>query len=202
MVTYSPMWKWVNVKLRGFWDRVFGIPKDKDWHLKVDECIVVAVRDPISRFLSSYNEIESRISRLSQWRESTANTWPFGRFKADSRERFQQMITDILDCPIERHYKGINFTYPKTLELQHLYSMTCVLKLLASFNMSINLHYLPSLEDLQHSWPRFVVESCPGSFSNATATRILITEMNISRGNHESSRDFLGTYATAKRVWS
>jgi hypothetical protein len=87
----------------------------------------------------------------------------------------------------------------------HLYSMTGVLTLLASderINVSRDLHYLPSLEDLEHSWPRFMVESCPGSFSNATATRILTTEMDSSRGTHESSKDRLGTYAAAKRVWS
>jgi hypothetical protein len=206
------MWKCANEQLRGFWEQVFGLAnglaKQKPWHPKVEECTVMAVRDPISHFLSGYNEIEARIVQHPQ-REKSVKTWPFGRFKPGSSERFQQLITDLLDCPTERHYKGITDPYPNTglpaLELEHLYSMTGVLKLPTRFdagsNMGINLHYLPSLEHLQHSWPRFMVESCPGSFSNATAKRILTTEMNISRGNHDSSKDLLGTYAGTKRVW-
>jgi hypothetical protein len=205
--TYFPIWKCANNQLRGFWEQVFGgLSRHnrirRSINPQVEECIVMAVRDPISHFISGYNEIESRIVAFRSTRERTAKTWPFSRFQAGSSERFQQLITDILDCPTGRHYRGILDPYPATLELQHLYSMTGVLNRLLAKNMTRDLHYLPSLEDLEHSWPQFIVESCPGSFSNATATRILTTEMNISRGTHESSKDLLGTYAAAKRVWS
>jgi hypothetical protein len=201
------MWKCANEQLRAFWKQVFGPTEgERNWNTKhkSEECIVLAVRDPISHFLSGYNEIETRIVVVRP-REALAKTWPFGHLKAGSSERFQQLIIDILDCPWKRHYRGLTDPWPNRLELEHLYSMTGVLHFLAlntGVNMSRDLYYLPSLKDLKHSWPRFMVESCPGSFSNATATRILTTEMNTTNGAHKSSKDLLGTYAAAKRVWS
>jgi hypothetical protein len=208
--TYFPIYKCANDQLRSYWEQVFGSNASEKLKERDDlkrqnpkpECIVVAVRDPISHFLSGYNEIETRID---QFYERPAKTWPFGSLKAGSTERFQQLITDLLDCPMARNYKGIDAAWPVRLELEHLFSMTGTLRLLSldrSVNMTSDVHYLPSLDDLEHTWPQFMGKSCPESFSNATTTRILTTEMNSDLGNHMSSKDLLGTYAAAKRVWS
>jgi hypothetical protein len=211
--TYFPIWKCANNQLRAYWEQIFGSNASKEFKERKrwkqqnpkPECIVVAVRDPISHFLSAYNEIETRIHKFRKWRGRPAKTWPFGSLKAGSTERFQQLITDLLDCPMARNYKGIDAAWPVRLELEHLFSMTGTLRLLSldrSVNMTSDVHYLPSLDDLEHTWPQFMGKSCPESFSNATTTRILTTEMNSDLGNHMSSKDLLGTYAAAKRVWS
>jgi hypothetical protein len=211
--TYFPIWKCANSQLRVYWEQIFGNIASKEFNERSTwkrqnpkpECIVAAVRDPISHFLSAYNEIETRIHQFRGWRERPAKTWPFGRLKAGSTERFQQLITDLLNCPMARQYKGILDSYPGQLEMQHLFSMTGFLRSLSldqSVNMTRDVHYLPSLDDLEHTWPQFMVKSCPESFSNATATHILATKMNSDLGSHKSSKDLLGTYAAAKRVWS
>jgi hypothetical protein len=113
LFTYFPMWKCANNQLRGFWEQMFGRPK-QTWkqhqNTTREECIVMAVRDPISHFLSGYNEIESRISQF----RNNVRMWPFSRLQAGSSDRFQQLITDLLDCPIERHYHSGWFGRPRT----------------------------------------------------------------------------------------
>jgi hypothetical protein len=80
--TYYPIWKCANNQLRGFWEQVFGSnpstplikrgqKQGRTQGLKPDqrECIVVAIRDPISHFLSGYNEIETRIDEFRAARQ-------------------------------------------------------------------------------------------------------------------------------------
>ncbi|CAJ1962899.1 unnamed protein product [Cylindrotheca closterium] len=221
--SFLSIWKCANNQLRSFLEQIFPGEdfkqqvRFKDRHEKfpeannnkqghgLSECILAVIRDPIAHFLSGYNEIEYRI-RSKEPRRPVAQKWPFGGQPEGSIERFEQFVADLLTCPIGKKLPGIiNAGAIRKLELEHLYSMTGVLRLLdkddSVTRSNRNFHYLPSLKNLNETWGPFVVSSCPRSFSNTTKTKLLTTPMITESGKHESSGDPHGTYKSAKLVW-
>jgi len=80
--------------------------------------------------------------------------------------------------------------------IHHVFSMSNVLQ----GNVK-NVKYLPSLHNLTEDLGPFIVRSCPRSFSSETKARLLNTKVNVNKGKHDSSKDPLGAYKAAKRVW-
>eukprot|EP00526_Cylindrotheca_closterium_P010394 CAMPEP_0113604460 /NCGR_PEP_ID=MMETSP0017_2-20120614/1807_1 /TAXON_ID=2856 /ORGANISM="Cylindrotheca closterium" /LENGTH=404 /DNA_ID=CAMNT_0000512887 /DNA_START=46 /DNA_END=1260 /DNA_ORIENTATION=- /assembly_acc=CAM_ASM_000147 len=218
--SYLSIWKCANTQIRKFEDEIFDktVPfqfrrtsksknsqsKSKNKHLKLYDCIVAAVRDPISHFLSGYNEIEYRINvELKNPRESIAKEWPFGSLAPGSIERFHQFVADLVTCPIGKNLPGIAEGHPRNLEIEHVYSMSAILRLLDKDshipNSRINFHYLPTLANLNETWAPFVLSSCPHAFSDETKAKLLTTPMRTERW-HDSSDDPLGSYKAAKMV--
>ncbi|CAJ1959729.1 unnamed protein product [Cylindrotheca closterium] len=214
------IWKCANTQIRRFEDGIFDktntVPfqfrrttktrksqsKSKNKHYKLYDCIVAAIRDPISHFLSGYNEIEWRINEeLKNPRESIAKEWPFGSLIPGSMERFDQFVADLVTCPIGKNLPGIVDKHPRNLEIEHVYSMSAILRLLDKDTYipksRVNFHYLPTLANLNETWAPFVLSSCPRAFSNETRTKLLTTPMRPERW-HESTKDQLGTYKVAK----
>lgn len=71
-----------------------------------DACFVTAIRDPISHFLSAYNEIEYRnLQWYNDWTNTTSKTKinnashsvRYGDFPKASKERFTQFVINIVD---------------------------------------------------------------------------------------------------------
>eukprot|EP00934_Nitzschia_sp_Nitz4_P000718 Nitzschia sp. Nitz4//scaffold322_size40381//15710//16867//NITZ4_007560-RA/size40381-processed-gene-0.21-mRNA-1//-1//CDS//3329547827//718//frame0 len=149
-------------------------------------CIVTAVRDPISHFLSAYNEIE--------WRTST------GIYHSESKDR-----PAYLDIPVgtdeDRKARFTEFVYEvisgnwkqfQPFGRLHFTSMSRVLAALNERGLSLTA-YLPSVENLRVEWPAFVEQTCPGMGQQ------LVKDQHL--GSHESSEDELGFYKAAKSVW-
>eukprot|EP00934_Nitzschia_sp_Nitz4_P005672 Nitzschia sp. Nitz4//scaffold22_size323478//252460//253505//NITZ4_000573-RA/size323478-snap-gene-0.566-mRNA-1//-1//CDS//3329543133//5662//frame0 len=220
------MWKCANNQIDGFWRHMFeGVTASTSEEVIRDlersryffterfsnsptshqECVVAVVRDPISHFLSGYNEVEFRIEAASISRGDIAMAWPFGNQEIGSAQRFQQFIIDLLSCPIENNLPGILDMYPQQLEIQHVFSMSSVLHLLAkeqaSTNVTRQFFYLPSLHNLTNNLGPFLVQSCPDSFSGETKQKLLSTKVNTHDGEHESSKDPTGSYTASKQVW-
>eukprot|EP00934_Nitzschia_sp_Nitz4_P005952 Nitzschia sp. Nitz4//scaffold22_size323478//254356//255013//NITZ4_000574-RA/size323478-snap-gene-0.563-mRNA-1//-1//CDS//3329543136//5942//frame0 len=172
----------------------------------MSECMVIVLRDPISHFLSGYNEVEYRIETLNKMKKDAISHWPCGVHAAGTVERFQQFLIDLLSYPIERRYPGILDSYPRQLELQHVYSMSGVLELLAAeskkYNISREIHILPTINDLTVTLGPFISKSCPNSFSKATKKRLKKIEMNTTVGEHQSSGDPFGTYAASQEAFN
>jgi len=207
---YVPIWKCANDELRRYLEKFFVGNNIKFDNPMFDRnkglsCIVTAIRDPVSHFLSGYNEIEFRINKYKRFRSAT--TWNFHHTAVGSPRRFEQFLTDVLSCPFERGWKGIYKTwdqYPSTLELPHVYSMTNTLHHLATSTNVIpseDFHYLPTLTNLSYTFGPFVVDQCPpGTFSDSMEKQL--REGRVGINHHESSADPTGSHKAAKRVWT
>lgn len=154
-------------------------------------CIITAIRDPISHFLSGYNEVEY------QWLANYSNfADPKSRQKilhnkdltyihktAGSKERFSQFVADFL-------------FHPKAMTqgaYDHLDLMSRILPTLQEQELALTA-YLPSLHNLTHAWPQFVQSECLSNHHDA------LTEMDLS-AQHHSSKDPFGTHQAAEDVW-
>ena len=136
-------------------------------HQNKTPCILTAVRDPVSHFLSAYNEVEYRNMGLpQQYRaETLQDPLLFTRFQPGSTERFTQFVTDFLAGPRQTGFWTIPF-WTRGAELPHLYSMTGVLFQLNRFNDDFGTNwtlsaYLPSLTNLSSNFPKLMLDNCP-----------------------------------------
>lgn len=217
--SFLSVWKCANRQIRQFEEQVFGaglienpvyfqhrqlmLNYSKDMADKLTDCMVAVIRDPISHFLSGYNQIEYRIGvKNKEPRERLAKAWPFGNQPVGSVDRFEQFVADLVTCPIGKNLPGVVEEHPNNLEMEHIYSMTSILRLIAEDpyidNSDINFHYLPSLANLKELWAPFVLSSCPRSFSNETKAKFVTTPMVTESAQHASSDDPLGSYKAAK----
>lgn len=159
-----------------------------------DPCIVTMIRDPVSHFLSGYNEIDTRIMEneynQTRSRMATAPKALFHRFHYGTKQRFEQFVADILSVPDTLGWTDFLKTEPL-----HFYSMSATLHLLEKCGVRMTA-FLPSMENFSKKWPKFVYKSCPGILPENT------TASFHTRSSHESSKDLYGIYKAAKDVWN
>jgi hypothetical protein len=209
VMAYVPVWKCANEQIR--FGMVHTLGEDKfeayggnDFCLFFQKqlpkmstrraCVVTAVRDPISHFLSAYNEVEYRYSLhkfTDEWKEFPQLI--FTRYRHGHKKRFEQFVRDYLSGPIVEKQKPY-LDYP--LEIPHTFLMSGILLELARCNERLT-DYLPSLDNLTHTWPNFLTKTCPEvDFPEEFVTGTLDTA-----GQHFSSTDDLGDYDAARQVW-
>jgi hypothetical protein len=156
-------------------------------------CVYTAVRDPVSHFLSGYNEVEFR--QLGEYNNKSSTGFPSAPYhhafpySEDSPElrktRFKAFVEDLLR---EEKVFGQHWQY------RHFYDMSRVLVPLKKHK--VELKYIPGLSNITSVWPRFMSSTCPNFPALDT-----IPKMPIS-GQHRSSKDRLGLYKAAKEVWA
>lgn len=165
-----------------------AVPRWNDLEQIQKPCIVTAIRDPISHFLSGYNEIEMRLPKNPpQEFKRVQGILPFANAaEGGSIDRFQSFVNDLLG------EKGI---FKKWVHFQHVFPMMRILPVLAGKDKPLTA-YLPSLSNLTFTWPRFVAKACP-----SMPQKVANIGMQLG-GQHESSRDPHGHYRAAKNVWN
>mmetsp|Transcript_6650 Transcript_6650/g.14165 ORF Transcript_6650/g.14165 Transcript_6650/m.14165 type:complete len:335 (+) Transcript_6650:1-1005(+) len=160
-------------------------------------CIYTAVRDPISHFLSGYNEIEVR--QLGEYNNESHIDFPQDATRAPyhldvpysstnpqlRKKRFMAFVRDVL---LEEEVLSSHHIY------SHFYSMSRILLVLANKNLTLT-SYIPTLSNITTTWPAFVSSTCPGAPPLDEFPRM------TKQGQHRSSKDRLGLYKAAKDVW-
>ena len=160
-------------------------------------CIYTAVRDPISHFLSGYNEVEVR--QLGEYNNQSAVDWPSHSkpapyhlsvpYSSEShelrQERFRKFVQDVL---LEEPTFGQHYVY------SHFFPMSRILVVLKKYDKELTA-YIPQLENITSTWPTFLSSTC----ENFPAPEVIPT-MRM-QGQHRSSHDQLGLYRAAKEVW-
>jgi hypothetical protein len=156
-------------------------------------CTYTVIRDPISHFLSGYNEADFRL--IYSHKNEPGYNWTtptpyfnisFTESNETRRERFTQLVKDVV---MERTELSSHYVFT------HFFSMSRILPLLHNVNLTLS-GYLPSLENLEERWPKFITETCPempplSDFPNLK-----------KHGQHQSSKDKFGIYRAAKEVWN
>lgn len=158
-----------------------------------DPCIVTMIRDPVSHFLSGYNEIETRILQSEYSQHDRLKTAPkalFHRYHYGTNTRFQQFVADILSQPYSLGWNDFDLVEPL-----HFFSMSGALHLLSTFGAKMTA-YLPTMEKFLVEWPKFAYNTCP------EALPINVTVPFNASSSHLSSKDKYGIYEAAKNVWN
>jgi hypothetical protein len=140
-------------------------------------CLYTAIRDPISHFLSGYNEIEFR---------RHSNSPPNVAHKLNTTDLFEQFVVDLF----------LNHLDFRKWEYLHIMPMSRILGGLFDYNLTLT-DYIPSLTNLTKVWPEFIQKTCPGI---SPSIKFPKEGMRIG-GQHESSEDPWGSYQAAKSVW-
>ena len=162
-------------------DKLYDIPRQ----ILKNACIVTAVRDPVERWLSGYNEIEYRAVEVRPERmKNHSSVQQFHRFQNGTEQRFDQFVRDFIGGPA------------RDLKIQygHIYSMTGILYHLEKDVGATLTSYLSSLQNLTHTFPDFITSTCPNLPKSAQKPMSL-------HGQHVTSGDPLGFYAAAKESW-
>lgn len=218
LMAYQPIWKCANVEistnLKGILPSFGGTITNVDMkdvatinknqmqqQNNQTMCIVTAVRDPMSHFLSGYNECEHRNSaeygmrrrppRKWQW-ASNSNPWLFTRHSNGTNARFENFVANFIGNP-----KRVGIV-PQATELFHVYSMVGFLSYMNKVGQERNekeqlklTGYLPSLDNLTTAFPKFLGETCPN---------IPRFDYFTKHHEHPSQSDMKGYYTAAKRA--
>lgn len=205
---YVKIWKcgnnqirWMERKLykhlNGTYD-MLQLPTALRKNLSSRPCIYTAVRDPISHFLSGYNEVEVR--QLGEYNNKSADDWPVNSkpapyhlsvpYSSEShelrKERFRKFVFDVLlEEPTFGSYKVYS----------HFFPMSRILVILKKFKKELT-GYIPRLENITSTWPTFLSSTC----ENFPSIDVIPTMQ--MQGQHRSSKDRLGLYQAAKDVWN
>jgi len=188
-------------------------------------CIYTAIRDPISHFLSGYNEVEYRM--LVEYANDTTEK------KHHAPYHYVVPYTHIDDSVRNDNNNGINFdssdgddeNSKKALLRDHLHgrrkerfeafvkdflrqeaTLASNLEYEHVFSMTRILTslakfnqtltgYVPTIENITSKWPAFISKTCPGAPPLHKMPKMQI------QGQHKSSKDPLGLYEAAKDVW-
>lgn len=158
-------------------------------------CIFTVLRDPISHFLSGYNEVEYRMINGIEYEQNydrhgnpllpSYYNISYSESEQSRIERFSQFVKDVLS---EDEVFLTNYVYA------HFMPMSRILPVLNYFGQSLS-GYLPSLTNLTHTWPTFIKNTCPEMIPLEK-----FPDMKVA-GQHASSQDELGLYKAAKDVW-
>lgn len=206
---YIPIWKAANKEIRSWLDDNFDQPLvtgdfettsladitaeyQQDFARNTDRkpCLVTAIRDPISHFLSGYHEVEKRREKVEA-SVITNNLPMYLRMPFDTERqrqgRFAQFVSDILT----EDSKEL-----KSPVIQHICSMSRVLEELHKDQATLT-SYLPSLDNLQDAFPQQLLQSCPDAIPTGQA----LQAMETGEGHHLTNDDE-GFYASAKESFA
>ncbi len=205
ILVYMSVWKaahetvelWGKRNL-GPLDGTFSIIKKPEFRKMLkeakDPCIITVIRDPISHFLSGYNEVDTRIMEreysVLHARMKGSPKGLFHRYHYGTKERFTQFVADILSQPYTLSWN--NFA---KIEPLHFYSMSGMLSYLAENGAKLSA-FLPSIHNLGKELPEFAVQACPGILPENITQAV-----NVPSSGHTSSKDEYGIYQAAKDVW-
>jgi hypothetical protein len=164
---------------------------DVEETLKKSLCIITAIRDPISHFLSAYNEIEYQwLANHSNFEDPKVKQklikkgdLQYVQQMPGSKNRFERFVREFLDKPMGMSQGAFD----------HLDLMSRILPTLDQNGLSLTA-YLPSLHNLTGAWPVFVSQTCTSDHH----TTLRSMELNAQ---HDSSKDPFGTYQAAQDVW-
>jgi hypothetical protein len=198
-IAYIPIWKAANNGIGG-WLRACDGTRGRTIHSLQPEnlfndttrhpflkptCVVTAIRDPISHFLSAYNEIEFRRHLVGNNTDLPLYyNLPFSTAE-QRRDRFVQFVRDIA---LEESRALIHHPFG------HVFSMSRVLEVLGRQKDAFLSGYLPTLANLSAKFPSFLQKTCHLEEE--------LPIMRDTRWDHLSSRDLEGFYRAAKTVWS
>ena len=168
-------------------------------------CIVTAIRDPVGHFLSGYNEIEHRsLHWYDHWASPPSSSSSSGggkynqhhnntyeRYPYASKERFIQFLADILN--------GATQMSKKRYDIYHVYSQMKVLSVLSKYNRRLD-GYLDSLTNIETTWPKFVVDTCPNAVPSVYKNHDYLADKPlVDAGKHDSSNDTYGFYKGSQK---
>ncbi len=157
-------------------------------------CVVTVVRDPITHFISGYNEYEFRVSgkrRKRIQREEIQDPLNFERLDFGTDARFEQFVLDLLSgCEWDESFNNFNI-------LHHTFSMTGSLTVFHQLFKRKLTGYLPSLADIEENFPSFLNNTCPGVLPEMA----YLPWKKEDRYAHVSESDPAGFRAAASRVW-
>ncbi len=195
--------------VRFFKKRAFKGPFDDDSFFKFRStvydkpCVFTVIRDPISHFLSGYNEIEYRII-TGKVKLKTKDPPPYTKIPHDGggpRERrdpdtlrelrFEQFVRDLAD---ENGAFYSHWVYKHAFPMARILHTLKRLKLLPTLYDTPRDWILPSVANLTERFPEFLAQHCPRFVPEG------IPPLEIA-GVHKSTKDPLGTYKAAKDVW-
>ena len=160
---YVPIWKAGNNSIwlwihRALWGKHIATTLkdffDSSSNDKLDACIVTAIRDPVTHFLSGYNEIEFRRNEFPE-AERKFLTKYYGmptESESDRRSRFEQFVYDLLLEDASGWRDGV---------YQHVYSMSRVLTELNKVGRRRLTSYVPDVNHLSKDFPAMVEDHCP-----------------------------------------
>jgi hypothetical protein len=195
-IVYIPIWKAANNGIRN-WLESLGREKGKLQYVRPERlfdpartgqrptCVVTAIRDPISHFLSGYNEIEYRKKLIAN------NTFlpQYYRLPYDTQDqRHDRFVQFVRDFALEESRAIVHQPFG------HVFSMSRVLEVLDDSGGFLS-GYLPSIANLSAEFPTFVEKTCHLEEGYLPA-------MKDTRWIHTSSGDPEGFYLAAKTVWS
>lgn len=147
-------------------------------------CIYTALRDPISHFLSGYNEIDHRLSSYSYYYpHRNRRSRLFTKLQAPDL-RFKFFVEDLLSGNFESDFLDL-----------HVYPMSRILVFLQEHKARLT-GYLPQITNLTSTFPAFLSTTCPNMYPlepMPTGTQ--------KKGQHQSSKDLRGRYLAAKDIW-
>ena len=171
-----------------------------------EPCVFTVIRDPISHFLSGYNEIETRPVLKYAWVGPMQGEVAYRKISyQDAGElRFESFVQELVEE---------NVFFAQWIFL-HMYPMSRILNPLNKANLlpttasggksspaETNIWILPSIVNLTETLPAFLAERCPSFAANYDPSGTL-PAMKASEANaHPSQKDPLGTYQAAKNVW-
>lgn len=159
-------------------------------------CVVTAVRDPVERFLSAYNEIEFKVEGRKKF-GGDGTLHNYTRHDNGTEARFEHFVTDLVGGPRSAGLFG-EYQRKGVQEITHIFSMTGILWGLRRLNDcygedKFNLTaYLPSLTNLETQFPTFLHDTCEHVPPFDTFNKRIV---------HDSQADTYNFYEAAKRSW-
>ncbi|KAL9183378.1 hypothetical protein ACHAXT_005165 [Thalassiosira profunda] len=157
-------------------------------------CVITAVRDPVERFLSGYNEMEWRVAHWSNHRwetEKNSGRLGFVRHGNGTDARFRGFVSDLVRGA---HSSGIASSSPHW-SVHHFFSMAGVPWQFAGID-GLDVKYLPAISNLGVEFPEFLARSCGSGLPEGLGNEFSL------KSRHPSQDDEHGFYSSAKRVWS
>ncbi len=170
-------------------------------------CVFTVMRDPISHFLSGYNEIEFRIigDKMKLGDKAKIHGKPaymdVSHTDHDLRERrFETFVRNLIE---EHPLFYEHWVYSHVFPLARMLHPLKKLNLLPTLEKSPQQWILPSVANLSERLPPFLASRCPNFAENyAQNSTSDLPPLKVSKkGVHASSKDRFGTYQAAKDVW-